>query len=99
MNARTDTGASLDGRREVERVARIAAGALDAHSGVFTLAIRLGNDAMTTRHDIARAMRELATALSNELADVDSGSILDDNGNTTGRFALVPEPFTNGASS
>lgn len=55
----------------------------------FTLSINLGNVAMQTRHDIARAMRELASALSDDLTDFESGRVLDDNGNTVGAWAIV----------
>ena len=52
----------------------------------FTLKIELGNDAMLSRRDVARALRKVADRLRNE--DRDDAKILDDNGNSVGEWEL-----------
>ena len=53
----------------------------------FKLQIDLGNDAMTSADDVARALERVARQLR---AGKVRGNISDDNGNTVGAFALVP---------
>ena len=50
----------------------------------FTLTITLGNDAMQDKYDVARALESLA----GELGYRDSGSVVDDNGNTVGTWSF-----------
>ncbi len=50
----------------------------------FTLVINLGNDAMRTRGDVARALKQVATVLSSE--SLYTRRIADDNGNTVGQW-------------
>lgn len=49
----------------------------------FNLTIKLGNDAMQTPMDVARALRELADRMEDR-AEFDV-AIYDDNGNRVGR--------------
>lgn len=56
----------------------------------FALAITIGNAAMTTRDDVARALREAADSMQAGVAD--EGTIRDGNGNTVGRWAYEDEP-------
>lgn len=49
----------------------------------FALVIELGNDAMRRSKDIAKALREVATTLDNEMTRKE-GAIIDDNGNRVG---------------
>jgi hypothetical protein len=51
----------------------------------FTLSIELGNEAMQTGEDVARALREVAKKLD---GGDDSGRIRDENGNTVGEWDL-----------
>lgn len=55
-------------------------------SSKFNLTIKLGNDAMSTKDDIARALRDLAGKL--DRTDSDSGRVRDDNGNTVGSWEI-----------
>ena len=51
----------------------------------FTLAITLGNDAMKTRTDINRALREV---IAQNKRGVSGGIIRDVNGNTVGEWQV-----------
>lgn len=55
-------------------------------SSKFKLHIKLGNDAMSTKDDIANALRELADKL--DRTSDDSGRIRDYNGNTVGEWEI-----------
>ena len=50
----------------------------------FTLTIDLGNDAMRARRHVARALADLAKKMPHE--DRTDGKILDENGNSVGRW-------------
>lgn len=52
----------------------------------FTLEIDMGNDAMRTRRDVARALRAIAAKV-NESTHFDS-KVMDANGNTVGYWEL-----------
>lgn len=55
----------------------------------FTLKIKLGNAAMQTRDDVARALRAVANRIDTNLHAHPSGvTILDDNGNSVGVWAF-----------
>ena len=56
-----------------------------AEPSSFTLSIELGNEAMQTGEDAARALREVATGLDQ---GYDKGRIVDDNGNAVGKWSL-----------
>jgi hypothetical protein len=51
----------------------------------FTLKIKLGNDAMKTRFDIANALNRVAL---NVVGAVDTAKIYDANGNAVGEWKL-----------
>jgi hypothetical protein len=51
----------------------------------FTLNIELGNEAMQTGEDVARALRAVAKKLD---GGADSGRVQDENGNTVGEWDL-----------
>jgi hypothetical protein len=53
----------------------------------FTLRIDLGNDAMREPEDIADALRRVAQMIENSHGA--GGSIMDNNGNTVGKFETV----------
>jgi len=53
----------------------------------FDLSIILGNDAMQTAGDIARALRDVASRL--EAGEAGQHSIRDDNGSNTGIWELA----------
>lgn len=53
---------------------------------MFTLTIETGNDAMQTREDVARALREVAEALD---GGREGGYVRDLNGNTVGSYELA----------
>jgi hypothetical protein len=59
----------------------------------FTLEIELGNDAMQTGYNVARAMREASNHVA-ELVKKDlpgaEGRIRDVNGNTVGKWQVLP---------
>jgi len=60
----------------------------DLTMSTFTLKITLGNEAMQTGSDIARALRDIA----DDIADQDQmsgtgGNIMDDNGNSVGKWS------------
>lgn len=62
----------------------------------FVLTINLGNEAMQTASDIARALRDTASKLvqggyGNLASDGDSGPIRDDNGNRVGSWHVEGE--------
>lgn len=57
-----------------------------AHDSKFKLHIKLGNDAMSTKDDVANALRELADKL--DRTGDDSGNIRDYNGNTVGKWEI-----------
>lgn len=59
--------------------------------GKLVVTIELGNDAMQTPKDVAEALRELATTIEGKEAGNHSGTILDDNGNTSGSWELEVE--------
>lgn len=54
----------------------------------FTVAIHLGNDAMRTPPDVARALRKIAARLELEQPTGVHETIHDDNGNDVGRWKL-----------
>lgn len=58
----------------------------DSKQVVFTLEIQLGNDAMQTNEDVAEALRSIAEKL--EFEEKESGAIMDENGNSVGRFEV-----------
>lgn len=62
----------------------------------FVLRIALGNDAMRTRGDVARALRAAAFRIesdpydsSDELNQGDNGVIADENGNRVGAWSVT----------
>ena len=57
----------------------------------FVLTIQLGNDAMQTGEDVARALRETATLIDygGVFSIPDGGRIYDENGNTIGSWEVV----------
>lgn len=61
----------------------------------FTLTIELGNDAMQTRADIESALRKLGQDcryMSDPPEDGDEGRIMDDNGNSVGKWEVTETP-------
>jgi hypothetical protein len=55
---------------------------------MFTLKIKLGNDAMLTPEDVAEALQRVARTI---VMDVDNqGNIRDLNGNTVGEWRYKP---------
>ena len=56
----------------------------------FALRITLGNEAMRTWSDLARALRKLASTIDESHDDApefgDGNAIMDDNGNRVGRW-------------
>ena len=52
----------------------------------LTVTIDLGNDAMRTRKDVAKALRDLAKRIGTSRDT--SGRILDENGNSVGRWEI-----------
>ena len=54
----------------------------------FKLEIELGNDSMQSGPDVARALRQVAIRIENNLEA--RGAIVDANGNTVGHYG--PEP-------
>ena len=58
----------------------------DMWSESLTVSLDLGNDTMSTRGDVANALRNLARCIENT-SDKD-GSILDANGNRVGEWSL-----------
>lgn len=56
----------------------------------FSLSIAVGNDAMQTRDDVAKALRLAADAMQAGLAD--EGTIRDDNGNRVGSWIFADDP-------
>jgi hypothetical protein len=60
-----------------------------ATRGQFKLVIRLGNEAMLTADDVARALRGVAEKLENGRA---GGHVVDLNGNVVGDFELGTMP-------
>lgn len=62
--------------------------------GSFNLVIQCGNNAMRSNQDIARKLREVAHVLDE---GKDTGTIMDYNGNSIGRFAFeewYERPYT-----
>ena len=61
----------------------------------FTLTIDLGNDAMQTGDDIARALQAVAHTVSSRYDGTtppdDTAPIRDENGNTTGRWTIASD--------
>jgi hypothetical protein len=60
----------------------------------FKLEIQLGNDAMSTLWDVQLALKKIASELSVFACAKDkefSKKILDENGNTVGKFGLEAE--------
>lgn len=55
-------------------------------TGRFILRVELGNDAMRTREQLSRAIRDVATRIT--IAEHTEGRIRDENGNTVGDWAL-----------
>jgi hypothetical protein len=61
---------------------------------LFTLTITVGNDAMQTRRDIAKALRAVAERLASPYGETtDDGAIFDLNGNKVGRWAIDQNSF------
>jgi len=54
----------------------------------FTLTIELGNAAMSSRRDIARALTALASSAKLGDRTESSGTVRDLNGNTVGRWEV-----------
>lgn len=54
---------------------------------MFSLAIEIGNSAMESPDDVARALRRLADELETSSA-AGNGRIRDDNGNAVGRWTF-----------
>lgn len=54
----------------------------------FTLTIKTGNDAMETPGDVAAALRKVADRIGCPWLPGDTGTILDANGNTVGRWEM-----------
>ena len=54
----------------------------------FTLEIELGNDAMQTEDDVARALKEVAKNIRNHGFDDATEGIFDLNGNKVGEWRL-----------
>jgi len=52
----------------------------------FNLKLELGNEAMQTGSDVARALREVAAKLDR---GADSGRVMDANGNSVGEWDLA----------
>ena len=61
---------------------------IESGEEVFTATIRLGNDAMIDRRDVAEALRRIARKLDDGEASGFFETILDDNGNDVGRWKL-----------
>jgi hypothetical protein len=59
----------------------------DVMFDTFRLTISLGNDAMRGGPDVARALRQVADRIENDLDA--RGNIWDENGNTVGNFEAV----------
>ena len=53
--------------------------------GSFALKISLGNEAMQTGEDVARALRKVADKLDR---GEDRGRVVDDNGNAVGEWGM-----------
>lgn len=53
----------------------------------FAVSIALGNDAMQTPQDVAKALREIAEKL--DTTGPSRGPVIDRNGNTVGTFTLT----------
>lgn len=49
----------------------------------FTLTIKLGNEAMKTPADVVRALERLSRTIG---TNIESGKVIDDNGNTVGNW-------------
>ena len=58
----------------------------DGNQVVFTLEIQLGNDAMQTSEEVAETLRSVAEKIDFE--GKESGAIMDENGNSVGRFEV-----------
>ena len=59
----------------------------------FTLEIELDNEAMLTSGDLARALKRVARIhedAGDREHDVTGGTIRDDNGNTVGKWQVLP---------
>ena len=60
--------------------------------GTFSLEITLGNTAMQTREDVARALEAIAQRLRGlPPVHIDHGYVKDNNGNTVGSWQLTAE--------
>jgi hypothetical protein len=59
-------------------------------ANVFKLTIELGNDAMETNTDVARALTQVVKKIRESRLN-DAGSIRDDNGNTVGEWSFEEE--------
>lgn len=55
---------------------------------MFKLSIELGNAAMRTQEDIARALRKVADRIQ---GGTEEGGIMDDNGNRVGKFSSAED--------
>lgn len=69
----------------------------------FKLKIELGNDAMRTSRDLARALREMGervmAAIPGAVNRADWGRIRDENGNSVGTWQVVADPPREGRFS
>ena len=58
---------------------------------MFKVTIMLGNAAMSSPADVAKALRNLAGKVAKLSAHLpDSGKIMDENGNSVGRWSYEP---------
>lgn len=63
----------------------------------FVLSIELGNEAMRTKADLVRAILKVKRSIQREVnlrdkrVGANSGAVLDLNGNTVGRWAVLDE--------
>lgn len=57
-------------------------------SGIFRLAIKLGNAEMLSAAHLSEALEDVVERLQ---SDVTNGSVMDVNGNIVGQFAILPE--------
>lgn len=54
----------------------------------FKLEIQMGNEAMLTREDVARKVRQISEKID---SGYDEGRIMDDNGNKVGKWEFLEE--------
>lgn len=58
----------------------------------FKLEIELGNVAMSSRHQVAWALKHVAGAIIQYRLTKDAGKIMDVNGNSVGKWEFEGEP-------